>query len=301
MTLDPEQTAALLPCAPLVAALREAVLGLARQQIASPARQVVPMANGGLLLSMLATGPDLCIHKLVSVVPGNRAQGLPTIQGRVQVLEAATGAFRLSMDGATVTGRRTAVMSVLGTASMHPEPPHTVLLVGTGLQAAQHAAAFRATYPGVRLEVVGRTLDAARRFAAEHSAGGPIVALANPAESRAQVVVTCTTSRQPVYDLPADPSRLLVAVGSFSPAAAEIGAATVQASHCVVDDPEGARHEAGDLILAGKGWDTVQSLAAVIESGRPPAAPVLFKTVGCAAWDMAAARVALARLPDSGF
>ena len=76
MTLDPEQTAALLPCAPLVAALREAVLGLARQQIASPARQVVPMANGGLLLSMLATGPDLCIHKLVSVVPGNRAQGL---------------------------------------------------------------------------------------------------------------------------------------------------------------------------------------------------------------------------------
>lgn len=294
MTLDPAQTAAVLPFAPLVAALREAVLGLARQQIASPPRQVVPMPGGGLLLSMLATAPDLCVHKLVSVVPGNRAHGLPTIQGRVQVLDAATGAFRLALDGATVTGRRTAAMSMLGIAALHPEPPGTVLLVGTGTQAAQHAAALRAIYPGVRLEVLGRTPDAARRFATEHSAEGPIEAIGSTADSRAQVVVTCTTSRVPVYDLPADAGRLLVAVGSFSPAAAEIGAATVRASHCVVDDPDGARHEAGDLILAGTDWHAVQSLAAALERGCSPAGPVLFKTVGCAAWDLAAARVALA-------
>jgi 1-piperideine-2-carboxylate/1-pyrroline-2-carboxylate reductase [NAD(P)H] len=109
------------------------------------------------------------------------------------------------------------------------------------------------------------------------------------------VVITGTTSKQPVYLHPARAGRLIIAVGAFKPDAAEIAPATVLASRIYVDDPEGARHEAGDLLQAGADWSQVQGIAHAL--GAAPMAdtePVLFKTVGCAAWDLAAARVALA-------
>ena len=71
----------------------------------------------------------------------------------------------------------------------------------------------------------------------------------------------------------------------------------MRASRCYVDDCVGAHHEAGDLIGAEIDWGTVTALPDVIagEASRPePREAVLFKTVGCAAWDLAAARVALA-------
>lgn len=291
--LDPAETAARLPFAPLVVALREAVLALARGEIDCPPRQVVPLAGGGQLLSMVCTAPDLALHKLVSVVPVNRARGLPTIQGRVQVLDAASGRFRLGLDGATVTGRRTAALSMLGIEVLAAAPPRAALLIGTGTQARQHALALNALYPAARLQVVGRGSGSAASFCETLARDG---LSAEPAprleEAQADVVICCTTSRTPVYTLPADPARLVIAVGSFSPLAAEVSAETVRASRCFVDDPLGAAHEAGDLLQAGLGPADMRPLAQALRDGRP-GGPVLLKTVGCAAWDLAAARVAL--------
>jgi 1-piperideine-2-carboxylate/1-pyrroline-2-carboxylate reductase [NAD(P)H] len=86
---------------------------------------------------------------------------------------------------------------------------------------------------------------------------------------------------------------LVIAVGSFSPQAAEVAADTVRASRCFVDDPAAAAHEAGDLLQAGLGPADMHPLAEALQDGRPDG-PALLKTVGCAAWDLAAARVALA-------
>jgi 1-piperideine-2-carboxylate/1-pyrroline-2-carboxylate reductase [NAD(P)H] len=291
--LGPAETAARLPFAPLVAALREAVLALARGEIDCPPRQVVPLAGGGQLLSMVCTAPDLALHKLVSVVPANRMRGLPTIQGRVQVLDAASGSLLLGMDGATVTGRRTAALSMLGIEVLAAAPPRAVLLIGTGNQARQHALALSALYPAARLQVLGRGHGSAERFCQALAGDGVAVDTAGRlADAQADVVICCTTSRTPVYTVPGDPSRLVVAVGSFSPQAAEVSADTVRASRCFVDDPIGAAHEAGDLLQAGLGPAEMRTLAEAL-CGERPSGPVLFKTVGCAAWDLAAARVAL--------
>ncbi|MGB7483450.1 MAG: hypothetical protein WA909_07265, partial [Castellaniella sp.] len=59
-----------------------------------------------------------------------------------------------------------------------------------------------------------------------------------------------------------------------------------------VDDPAGARHEAGDYLQADVDWSRVRSLSSLLDEG-PPAGPAVFKSVGCAAWDLAAARCAL--------
>jgi 1-piperideine-2-carboxylate/1-pyrroline-2-carboxylate reductase [NAD(P)H] len=71
-----------------------------------------------------------------------------------------------------------------------------------------------------------------------------------------------------------------------------VGKETVLASTVVVDDPSGARHEAGDLIQAGVDWSGVISLGDVLKGTANVAGRFFFKSVGCAAWDLAACRVA---------
>ncbi len=292
---DAPGTAELLPYDVLVEALRVAALELASGAIHCPQRQVVAISGGGAVLSMLAAGADLAVHKLVTVVPANRERGLPTIHGQVSVWNLDDGAQLLSLDGATVTGRRTAALSMLGIQALLPHRPRCVWLTGTGAQARHHVEALTELFPEARISVAGRTPGASEKFCSGHAHLG---ATLTPAREAAiaddiDVFIACTTSREPVYREPARADRLLVAVGSFSPDAAEIDAATVRGSEVYVDDPEAARHEAGDLIRAGVDWDRVRPLAAALAAAGPPRGPVLLKTVGNAAWDLAAARVAV--------
>jgi 1-piperideine-2-carboxylate/1-pyrroline-2-carboxylate reductase [NAD(P)H] len=107
-------------------------------------------------------------------------------------------------------------------------------------------------------------------------------------------VIAVTTSTEAVYDEPALRDRLVIGVGAFRPDMAEIGKTTLDGSDLYADDPAGARHEAGDLIQAGIDWSRVRSLAAALQGRIDAAHPRVFKSVGTAAWDLAAARVALA-------
>lgn len=312
--LSPAETAARLPFDALVPALREAALELAAGRLSAPPRQVVPLTDGGALLSMVAVAPDIAVHKLVTVAPGNAERGLPTLLGQLDVLDARSGEPRLRLDAPTVTGRRTAAVSMLGLQAWLGEgrSPSTVLVIGTGAQALHHVMALRTLHPDAHIEVMGRRRDATERFCAAHhfqavrlpgqgsaaqTALSAIDHVLHPqhelAASRAEVVISCTSSRTPVYALPARPDRLLIAVGAYRPEMAEIAPATVRQSLCFVDELDGARHEAGDLIGAQVDWAQVRSLADVLQHGLPKDRPVLFKTVGCAAWDLAAARVAL--------
>ncbi|MGB5617187.1 MAG: hypothetical protein WBM78_10130 [Desulfobacterales bacterium] len=60
----------------------------------------------------------------------------------------------------------------------------------------------------------------------------------------------------------------------------------------IADSLEGARAEAGDFIQAGVDWGRVRPLAEAIEDRRPEEGPVIFKSVGHAMFDLAAARLA---------
>lgn len=293
--LGPDATAALLPYPALVDALRAAALELAAGKIHCPQRQVLPMGEGGAVLSMLAVADDLAVHKLVTVVPGNAARALPTIQGQVSVASAVSGELLLSLDGAAVTGCRTAALSMLGVATLASAAPRAVRIHGTGTQAHHHVLALATLYPRSRIEVVGRTVEAATRFCAAHAPQCPSLVVAPPAPpgNDVDLVITCTTSPEPVYREGAKARRLVIAVGAYTPQAAEVAAATVRDSALYVDDPTNARAEAGDLLRAGVDWQQVRSIAQAIEAAAP-AGPVLYKTVGSAAWDLAAARVAVA-------
>lgn len=301
---DAAATARLIPYAALVDALKRASIDYAQQRIASPERLVVPLNDGGLMLSMPATAPDLAIHKLVNVCASNGPRGLPTIHGQVMAFDADTGETLFILDGPTVTGRRTAAMSMLGVRTFAAAAPREFLLIGTGTQALNHLEAIGELFPHARVWVKGSAPARAEAFCAAHRGKvHDLQPLARPdveTPDSIDVVIALTTSTRAVYDEAARPARLVIGVGAFTPAMVEIGARTIGASALFVDDLAGAKHEAGDFIQAGVDWARVGGIATVFSDAAslPPDQPVVFKSVGCAAWDLAACRVAREVLSD---
>jgi 1-piperideine-2-carboxylate/1-pyrroline-2-carboxylate reductase [NAD(P)H] len=293
---DREQTAALLDFGELVDAIATAAGELAAGAILSPERLVLPLGAGAVLLSMPAAAQDIAIHKLVNVHPGNAGLGLPTIHGAVTVCDAATGRIRCVLDGPEVTGRRTAAVTLLAMRRLLPAAPRQVLLIGTGAQARYHVQAMQALYPQARVWVRGRTPEAARRFCEAHQTAHLPPQPCLGAAPDADVVVTLTTSTEPLYDEVPRPGRLVIGVGAFKPQMAELGAVTLGGSDLYADDPAGARHEAGDLLRAGVDWARVASLGTLLREPVDHGRPAVFKSVGTAAWDLAAGRVALRSL-----
>lgn len=117
----------------------------------------------------------------------------------------------------------------------------------------------------------------------------------------ADLVVTATSSEQPVLPRTRSSARLFVAVGSNRPTAAELPADVVRAARSiVVDSCVAARNESGDLILAGVDWDRVEELSSILD-GAPGSfeGPIVFKSVGDSIWDLAAAKLARRLLSTS--
>ncbi|CAM5211600.1 1-piperideine-2-carboxylate/1-pyrroline-2-carboxylate reductase [NAD(P)H] OS=Castellaniella defragrans OX=75697 GN=HNR28_001861 PE=4 SV=1 [Castellaniella defragrans] len=222
------QTQALLPWQELMRAIVQAARDMQRGDIHAPARQSVPFPQGGVLLSMPATAPDVGVHKLVNVVASNRERGVPTVNGTVSVYDGLTGQLRLLLDGPTVTTRRTAAVSMLGLGRLLPSGPTHVVVFGTGTQARGHIEALRSLHPGARIDLIGHSPEKAQALAdTYHDAR---VRATHEVAPEADLIITATTSATPVYTLPAQPGRMIIAVGGYREDLAEVAPATLRAS-----------------------------------------------------------------------
>lgn len=298
---DRDRTVQALPYSRLVPALADAARELAAGTIVAPERQVVPIDAASVLLSMPAIGRDISVTKLITVHGNNAQHQLPAIQGEVIVFETATGRRLALLDGPTVTARRTAAMTLLGIATLAGRKPASVLLIGTGTQAAAHADALVDYFGVTAFSIAGRTEAAAAAFASALRQRHPHLQLRALAAAslahdvpQTDVLIALTTATIPVIPVSIASHTLAIGVGAFKPSMAEFPPALLHARPIVVDDLNGAKHEAGDLIQAGVDWSTVVQLGDIL-SGKVacPAVTPVFKTVGQAAWDLAAARVAI--------
>ena len=297
--LGAEETAARLPYVDLAESIREVALERTSGEVHAPTRTALPLPEGGVLLVMPASDEEIAITKLVTVHPENAGRGLPTIQGEVVVMEAATGRRLGLMDGSAVTARRTAALSLLAARELAPRPNGPLLVVGAGTQGRAHLEAFREGLGISRVFVASRTAGRAGSLA-DHAEnlGMEALAVEDPAEAleEASLVVTATTSREPVLPDAVPEGVFVAAVGSFEPEAAELPAGLISRSAVVVDTMEGAREEAGDLIQAERtgafSWEDAMPLEDVLRASERPGGTVVFKSVGDALWDLAAARTA---------
>jgi 1-piperideine-2-carboxylate/1-pyrroline-2-carboxylate reductase [NAD(P)H] len=299
---DAEETAARLPYPDLADSIREVALARTSGAVQAPPRLALPLPDGAVLLVMPASDEDLAITKLVTVHPENPGHGRPTIQGEVVVMEASTGTRLGLLDGATVTARRTAALSLLAARELAPRPDGPLLIVGAGAQGRSHLEAFREGLGVSKVFVASRTPAGAESLAARaEDLGMEATVVADPVEALAEVglVVTATTSREPVLPGAVAEGTFVAAVGSFEPEAAELPPELVSGATVVVDTMEGAREEAGDLIQADEAgafrWSDATELEEVLRAQDRPSGTVVFKSVGHSLWDLAAARTAFPR------
>ena len=295
--LSAEETARRLPYPELADGIAAALLK--RRDLYAPERRVVQLEHGSLLL-MPAASDELTITKLVTVHPKNAHSGLPTIQGEVVVMRSDNGVRLGILDGATVTARRTAALSLLAAKTLAPSPGGVLLIVGAGVQAKAHLEAFRAGLGIEQVFVASRTETKAVELVAHaRSLGMNARFVDDLGEVAADVslIATATTSRTPVLNGPLKRGAVVCAVGSFQPEMAEISADVVGDSRVVVDTLEAAKTEAGDLIQAAAAgrwrWTEAEQLEDLLAI---PAStvdkPTLFKSVGHSLFDLASAHVA---------
>jgi ornithine cyclodeaminase len=297
---DAGETAARLPYPELADSIRDVALARSSGTVGAPPRLALPLPNGAVLLVMPATDAEIAITKLVTVHPENA--DLPTIQGEVVVMEASTGRRLGILDGATVTARRTAALSLLAARELAPRPEGPLLVVGAGAQARSHLEAFREGLGVSKVFVSSRTPERAEALAAHaRSLGMEAATVATPREALAdaRLVVTATTSPEPVLPDAVAGGTFVAAVGSFQPEAAELPPGLVSRSAVVVDTMEGAEEEAGDLIQAERAgafrWSDAAELEDLLRGRERPPGTVVFKSVGHSLWDLAAARTAFRR------
>ncbi|MEE1523241.1 MAG: NAD(P)-binding domain-containing protein, partial [Acidimicrobiales bacterium] len=222
--------------------------------------------------------------KVVSSVPGDPA-------GIVAVFDESGHPLGL-VDGPTLSAIRTAAAPGLATDRMAAPDACVLAMLGAGAMAADQVAAVRAVRPIREVLVWSRTEASARALA--DSVGGQVVPDADEAVARADVVSTATPSRAPLFDSSSlRPGTHVNAVGAFTPEMVEIPGEVVEQAFVVVDDREAAAVEAGDLLRVDREPDADMADligGRVAPSGQPF---TLFKSVGIASQDIAAAVMAL--------
>ncbi len=300
--LDASQTAARLPYQELADSIRDIALAMNAEDLQAPPRLVLPLSEGGILLVMPTSDRELSITKLVTVHPQNPGRGLPTIQGEVVVMDAKSGERLGLLDGSVVTARRTAALSMLAARELAPRPEGPLLVVGAGAQGRAHLDAFREGLGVSRVFIYSRSSKSAASLAGHaRSLGLEAEEVEGPEEvlDDVSLIVTATTSSEPVLPEEIPEGVFVAAVGSFEPEAAELPPVLISASQVYVDTMEGARAEAGDLIQASQvgafRWQDASALEDALRASRRPDRTVVFKSVGHALWDLAAARTAFPR------
>lgn len=313
---DAATTRAALPIRELLDAVEEAYRAVSSGRDHSPLRSGVPFAGGDLLLMPgVSDGAPGATVKVVTVIPQNAERGLPTVQSVVLVFDAATGAPRAVLDGATITAMRTGAASGVATRLLARPDAEVLGLIGAGAQAAWQVRAVMATRPIREVRVFARSSERCAAFVAtladELGPATRVVAVASAREAvRAADVVCCaTTSSQPVFDAAwIRPGTHVNGIGAFQLGMVELPPALFgRASLVAVDATVAVLAEAGDLVAALEAGEI--GAADLVEIGtvqrdwvkrRDPSAITVFKSVGLAAQDVAAASVAMRNLasPD---
>jgi ornithine cyclodeaminase/alanine dehydrogenase-like protein (mu-crystallin family) len=309
----------LLPMAACIEAVAEALIALSRGAAEQPLRTVLAIPGGGSLYVMPAAtrSPRALVTKLITVVPGNEARGLPSHQGVLLVFDPDSGEASLCIDAAAVTAIRTAAASAVATRLLARRDARILALIGSGVQAHTHLEAIASVCKLEEVRVWSPTRSHRTDFAqATDGARGVRVHAVDSAESAvrgADIVCTLTASGQPVVlGEWLGAGCHINAVGASTAGARELDGEAVRRSRIFVDHREAAGREAGDLLLAAAegaiGLDAIVAELGEVLDGRQAGRRAddeitLFKSLGQAVEDAAAAALigrSLARAGQPG-
>lgn len=254
------------------------------------------------LVVMPCIGDDAFGSKLVTTFPGNK--NAPMIHGLFILNSAKTGKVQALMDGAFLTGIRTGAIGGSAIRHLAPHNASALAIIGTGVQGFHQTIAACCVRPITDIYLYNRTPEkriALQAKLASHLGTDVTIHLcdsAAEASQKADIIVTATTSFQPV--LPDDKSllkgKLLIGIGSFQPAMREFPEAAYSLADQILVDSNDAILESGDLIQPLENqWITknnIQTMSSFLTQNNTTTKTdntILFKSTGMALFDIVAA------------
>lgn len=239
LNLSRDEIAALMAPGDYVEITADAFAALAQGRVISPMPLHVPAEGGGFhaKAAMLTGDRPVFALKLNGNFPGNPARGLPTIQGVIVLSDAADGRVLAVMDSAEVTLRRTAAATAVAARHLARPQSAVLTLVGCGDQGEAQLRALAAVLPLERVFAVDREADRARSLAERCADLGLTITVGSLDDCRSgDVIVTCTTSKQPFLGPDqVSPGAFVAAVGADSSEKAELEPRLMAASKVVAD------------------------------------------------------------------
>jgi len=299
--LDEHDVRRLLPMAECIDVMADALASLARGEVHNPLRFVVRPPGEPSLMGLMPAhrggATPLYALKSVAIFPGNSARGLDSHQGFVALFDGETGETRAILNAGAITAVRTAAVSGVATRLLAREDVSTLAILGAGIQARSHLEAMRAVRGFDRVVVWSRTPG---RMPELEEVGS-----AEEAVRDADVVVTATSSPEPILKREwLKPGVHVNAVGSSIPTARELDTATMRDAALFVDRRESTINEAGDFLFPQRegaiGPEHIRAeigevLIGAADGRRSPEELTVFKSLGLAVQDLAAAEHVLRR------
>jgi len=309
----------LLDTRSLIDALAAVMADLSAGRAAAPNRVAATVPeHGGLLAAMPGYVPSAgaLAAKLVTLFPRNAGGPLPTHQALLGAFDPATGEPVAVMDATAITERRTAAGSALSVRLLARPDARVLAIVGTGVQARAHAVAVTLVREIGEVRIAGRSAARADALASRLRAQGLAARAARSAEEAvrgADVVCATTHALEPVIRREwLDAGAHVTSVG-YNPDGRELDDATVADALVVVESratalapaPAGSNDLTQPIRDGVIGADHVHAeIGELVAGTRPgrtsPEQITLYKSVGVAVQDAAAAALVLARAREAG-
>ena len=294
LVLTEEQIRPLLRWDDLIPTMESALAAFSEGRVIQPVRNMITIEEGRRYLGVMPAVAEAAMGlKLVSFYPGNAGTSVPTHLATILLFRPDTGQPLAVMDGRLITEMRTAAVSAAVTKHLSSPDSRVLALLGSGVQAEAHLEALSRVRKFDEVRVWSRNPEHARSFVDRHNANAQPDARA--AVLGADVVVTATSATEPILKGSwLKPGAHVNAVGSPRPTWRELDD-DAMGSTVVVDSREAVLKESGDVILSKA---NIFAEVGEIFSGAKPATAsetTVFKSVGIAAEDIAAAMLVYRR------
>ena len=306
----------LLPMDECIGVMADALAALSRGEAIVPLRPILwlPEKIGalGMMPGFLASAGALGV-KVITVFQANHGTKYDSHQGAVLLFEAKHGRLLSIMDASSITAIRTAAVSGVATRLLARADARSLAILGSGVQARTHLDAMIHSRPIETVRVWSRDAGHARDFADRESRRHGIVVTAassvKEAVRGADIICTTTSAREPILEGDwISAGAHINAVGSSVAFARELDSAAVRRARLYVDRRESALNEAGDFLLARNEGavddnhivgEIGELLLGRIDGRRAPGEITLFKSLGLAVEDLAAANHIYRKAIDS--
>lgn len=205
--LTKSQVESCLKMSDCIDVMREVMTSMGKGETHQPLRTVmtVPGSEQRLLGIMPGYIPNINIGlgaKIITVFSENFSRGLPSHQGYVILFDEKTGAASALVDADAITAIRTAATTAVGTDLAARMDAETLVLIGYGTQALQHARAISLVRNLRKIIITGRSADRAKvcanMVAREFDGQVVVVESIEDAVRQGDIICTLTHAREPI-------------------------------------------------------------------------------------------------------